>query len=165
MSRFLELARAEAIKREQRSAVELRALAGGLCASFASDIRFTKIRFVLDPGEPVTVPANPERLESALRNVLHNAATFAGDGGLVRVRIVRAGDEEVSIEVHDSGPGIATEDLPRVFDRFFTTRPHTQGTGLGLALTRAIIEAHGGRVAAGASPDGGALFTLTLPLR
>jgi signal transduction histidine kinase len=64
------------------------------------------------------------------------------------------------LTVLDSGPGIAEADLPRVFDRYFTTRDG--GTGLGLALTRAIVEAHGGRIVA--SSPGGARFEVRLPV-
>ena len=65
--------------------------------------------------------------------------------------------------VTDDGPGMAAEVLPRVFDRFFTTRGERQGTGLGLALVRAIVEAHGGEV--GAESPGGARLWIALPLR
>ena len=64
----------------------------------------------------------------------------------------------------DDGPGIPDGLLPRVFDRFFTTRGERQGTGVGLALVRAVAEAHGGSVSASSGPDGGASFTLRLPV-
>jgi signal transduction histidine kinase len=90
---------------------------------------------------------------------------------------VREAAGRVAVAIHDSGPGIAAEDLPRVFDRFFTTRGARRGTGLGLALVRAVVQAHQGRVevtsttdAQGGSADvqprtaaAGATFTLSLP--
>jgi signal transduction histidine kinase len=73
---------------------------------------------------------------------------------------VTTGDDDVQFVVRDNGPGIAAEDLPQVFDRFFTRR-RSGGTGLGLALTRAVVEAHAGTIEA--RSDGGAVFTLRLP--
>ncbi|HEY4452424.1 MAG TPA: HAMP domain-containing sensor histidine kinase [Solirubrobacteraceae bacterium] len=119
-------------------------------------------RFVLD-AEPCLVRAAPARLERAIANLLDNACKWnqsAPAGGPVEVR-VRAG----VLEVRDHGPGIAGEDLPRVFDRFYRApgarkRP---GSGLGLAIVRQMAEAHGGAVHAANDPGGGARLTLELP--
>jgi signal transduction histidine kinase len=70
---------------------------------------------------------------------------------------------EVSVTIDDSGPGIAEADLPKVFTRFFTTRGGARGTGLGLALVRAVVEAHGGRITARSPATGGASFEVRLP--
>jgi signal transduction histidine kinase len=102
----------------------------------------------------------PDRLEGALRNLLDNAASFAASE--VRVHVA-ASASEVEVRVGDDGPGITEADLPRVFERFFTTRKDRQGTGLGLSLARAVIEAHAGRVTASSPPGHGATFTATLP--
>jgi two-component system sensor histidine kinase ChvG len=75
---------------------------------------------------------------------------------------VRREGEEAVLEVSDSGPGIPSADLPRVFDRFFSARKQGRGTGLGLALVKAIAEAHGGRVSAKSE---GATFTVRLPIK
>ncbi len=117
---------------------------------------------VLD-AKPCLVRAAPARLERAIANLLDNACKWnspAPTGGPVEVR-VRAG----ALEVRDHGPGIAAEDLPRVFDRFYRApgaraRP---GSGLGLAIVRQMAEAHGGAVHAANDPDGGARLTLELP--
>jgi signal transduction histidine kinase len=74
---------------------------------------------------------------------------------------VDAGGDEIGIEVRDRGSGIAPEDLPRLFDSFFTTKP--QGMGLGLSIARTIVEAHGGRIRAESRPGDGALFRVDLP--
>ncbi len=129
--------------------------------------------FVLD-AEPCLVRAAPARLERAIANLLDNACKWnpptpptppAGRAGdptddPIEVR-VRGG----VLEVRDHGPGIAAEDLPRVFDRFYRApgaraRP---GSGLGLAIVRQMAEAHGGSVHAANDPDGGARLTLELP--
>ncbi len=125
--------------------------------------------FVLD-AEPCLVRAAPARLERAIANLLDNACKWnpptpptpparpAGDPIEVRVR-------GGVLEVRDHGPGIAAEDLPRVFDRFYRApgaraRP---GSGLGLAIVRQMAEAHGGAVHAANDPGGGARLTLELP--
>jgi signal transduction histidine kinase len=160
VDRFLELARAEAgLPDEAREPVDLVQLVAALTASLRADARFEGVHFVEVVQGPVEVRAAPERVETAVRNLLHNAAVFAADGGTVRVEVAVDRDHAV-LTVLDSGPGIAEADLPRVFDRYFTTRDG--GTGLGLALTRAIVEAHGGRIVA--SSPGGARFEVRLPV-
>jgi two-component system sensor histidine kinase MprB len=117
---------------------------------------------VLD-AEPCLVRATPARLDRAIANLLDNACKWnlpAPTGGPVEVRV-----RDGAIEVRDHGPGIAADDLPRVFDRFYRApaargRP---GSGLGLAIVRQIAEAHGGAVHAANDPSGGARLTLELP--
>ena len=100
------------------------------------------------------------RLESALRNLLDNALSFARSRVTVDVR--REG-EQVVLAVSDDGPGVPAEDVARVFDRFFTTRGDRRGTGLGLALARAVVEAHGGTIVVDSRPAEGARFVVRLP--
>jgi signal transduction histidine kinase len=163
VTEFLELARAEAgMLRESWSSVDLSALARGKIASVSDDERWAKTRFELSAPEPAHVRGVPLRLESVLANLLENAAAFAGAGGTVTVTIsVR--DGHVILAVSDDGPGIAAEDLSHVFERFFTTRRHDRGTGLGLALVRAIVDGHGGTVNVQSRPGHGATFTATFP--
>jgi signal transduction histidine kinase len=103
-----------------------------------------------------------DRLESVVENLLANALSFAGASGTVRLRVTARGTD-VILTVSDDGPGIATTDLPHVFDRFFTTRRHDKGTGLGLSLVRAVVEAHGGSVRVDSIEGRGATFTAVLP--
>ena len=72
-----------------------------------------------------------------------------------------AGEGRVELGVQDSGAGIRAEDLPRLFDSFFTRK--ASGLGMGLSICRTIVEAHGGRIRAENNPDGGAIFSFTLP--
>ncbi len=119
-------------------------------------------RFALDT-EPCLVRAAPARLERAIANLLdnackHNPSAPTSDPVEVRVR-------EGVLEVRDHGPGIAAEDLPRVFDRFYRA-PDARaraGSGLGLAIVRQFAETHGGAVHAASDPGGGARLTLELP--
>jgi PAS domain S-box-containing protein len=104
------------------------------------------------------------KVEQAFTNVLRNAMQAMPDGGTLRVR-TRPGAEPdcVCVRIEDSGPGIAAEDLDKVFKPFYTTKP--AGTGLGLAMARRIVEAHGGNLQAYSTPGAGAQFEFVLPAR
>jgi signal transduction histidine kinase len=113
------------------------------------------------------VRADGRRLEQALQNLVANAVRHTPDGGRVTVSAARAAGG-LRLRVDDTGPGIAPEDLPLVFDRFYKAdKARTAGeagSGLGLSIVKAIVERHGGRVAAGASDAGGARFEIVLPM-
>ncbi len=102
------------------------------------------------------------KIRQVIANLVRNAAEAAGPGGRVEV-VVDGGEASAQVAVHDSGPGIAEQASARLFEPVFTTKP--AGTGLGLAVSRAIARAHGGDVEVGSSRLGGALFTLRLPRR
>jgi two-component system sensor histidine kinase ChvG len=158
IDRFLELARAEAgLAQKVLVPVDLVRLLGGLLEGLAADERFAGVAFTLTvDGTPQPLEGDEERLETAFRNLLINGATFAAPAGKVEV-VVRAWDSTVDVSVRDSGPGIAEDDLPRIFDRYFSKRQG--GTGLGLPLAKAIVEAHGGELFAESPPGAGARFT------
>jgi signal transduction histidine kinase len=106
----------------------------------------------------------PGHLNQVFLNVLLNAAqAVAPETGRVAVRS-RAVDGEIRIEIGDNGCGIAPEDLPRVFDPFFTTRGVGQGTGLGLTVGRDIVLVHNGRMDIASRPGAGTTVTITLPV-
>jgi signal transduction histidine kinase/ActR/RegA family two-component response regulator len=115
------------------------------------------------------VLGDPDRLQQVAWNLLTNAIKFTPQGGRVSASLRRAGTE-LEFRVADTGIGIATDFLPRVFERFrqrdsSTTRTHG-GMGLGLAIVRHLVEAHGGSVAAESAGEGqGAVFTVLLPAR
>lgn len=115
----------------------------------------------------LTVLGDGDRLTQAVGNLLANAARYTPEGGRIRIRVVRDGDEAV-IEVADSGIGVAEEDRERVFQRFWRADPARSrasgGLGIGLAVVREIAERHGGRVGVHASDLGGASFVLRLPI-
>jgi signal transduction histidine kinase len=104
--------------------------------------------------------ADPDLVCQVLLGLLANAAESVPPGGELRLE-GHAADGTVELVVADSGPGVPVELRERIFEPFFTTRP--RGTGLGLAVARQIVEAHGGRIAVGNGPDGGARFTVRLP--
>ncbi len=117
---------------------------------------------------PVAVVGDPQRLQQVVWNLLSNAVKFTPAGGRVTVRL-RAGPEQATLVVSDTGQGIPGELLPHIFDRFrqadsSTTRRHG-GLGLGLALVKHLVELHGGTVRAeSAGPGCGATFTVSLPI-
>lgn len=110
--------------------------------------------------EPWHLEGDPAALERAVTNLLDNAAKWSPAGGTVTVRL-----RDGALQVADQGPGIADEDLPHVFERFYRS-PEARtmpGSGLGLAIVRQVAENHGGRVAAAHAPGGGALLGVWLP--
>ena len=119
------------------------------------------------PKDLPPVYADAERVHQVLFNLLDNALRFTPAGGRVTVRAsTRNGSVDVAIA--DTGPGIASEHLPRVFERFYRVDPGRSrdegGTGIGLAIARSVVEAHGGRIWAESEPGKGSVFTFELPV-
>jgi signal transduction histidine kinase len=106
------------------------------------------------------VSVDRDQLLQVLHNLVRNGLEAVGGNGTVRVSARREGDG-LAIAVSDDGPGIREEDLPRVFEPYFTTKEG--GTGLGLAVAQRIVEEHGGRLEVSSSPGRGATFTVRLP--
>ncbi|WP_326618406.1 HAMP domain-containing histidine kinase [Streptomyces decoyicus] len=113
----------------------------------------------------LTIPGVPPRLSRLLSNLLDNAAKFSPPGGPVEAELTFASGE-LDLTVRDHGPGIAADDLPHVFDRFYRakTARALPGSGLGLAMARQIARAHGAELTAERAPGGGALFRLRVPV-
>jgi signal transduction histidine kinase len=113
------------------------------------------------------VDADPERIHQVLFNLVDNAVRFTPEGGTVEIRATldRA---SVRIEVSDTGVGIAPEHLPRLFERFYRVDPARSrgegGTGIGLAIARSVVEAHGGQLRAESEPGHGSRFWFELPV-
>jgi signal transduction histidine kinase len=120
--------------------------------------------WIIDCPPTGTVLADPEWLELALDALIENAVHFTSTDGLIRLACRRTGTRCV-IEIADSGPGISADDLPHVFERFWHRRSPTgaMGSGLGLPMARAAVEAQGGSLMAGTAIDGGACFSLSFP--
>jgi signal transduction histidine kinase len=122
------------------------------------------MRLQVDAGEGLAVMADRGRLRQVLANLVDNAVKYSPEAGTVTLR-ARASSADVSIEVEDNGPGIAAEDLPRIWERLYRgDRSRSErGLGLGLSLVRAIVEAHKGRTEVTSSPGHGARFSVILP--
>ena len=117
-------------------------------------------------GEGTEAAVRPMALERAVANLVRNAVQVSRDGQTVEVA-VSEDDGWARIQVLDRGPGLAEEDMPRLFDRFYRGRGarERQGSGLGLAIVAQVAEMHGGTVEAASREGGGAVFTLSLPVR
>jgi PAS domain S-box-containing protein len=127
-----------------------------------------RIQVDLEISEIVTkVTADSAKLKQVLYNYLSNAIKFTPDGGCVTIRVLPAGDTEFRLEVEDTGIGIREDDLPRLFREFEQldagAAKKFQGTGLGLALTRRLVEAQAGQVGVQSTLGAGSVFYAILP--
>ncbi len=104
------------------------------------------------------------QLNQVFMNLLVNSAHAIEDQGAIHVRMRNSGEEEVCIEIADSGMGIPAENMSRIFDPFFTTKPIGKGTGLGLSLAYGIIQKHHGRIEVDSAPGLGTTFRIYLPV-
>jgi two-component system sensor histidine kinase HupT/HoxJ len=159
------LKRFSAVDREERAAVDLR---GVVERAIVWVRKGTAPGFRIDwqpPAEPLTVRGRAGPLMQVTMNLIQNAVdATAGRTDARLVITAERDDHRVQLRFADNGPGIDAQALPRVFDPFFTTKPVGQGTGLGLSISYGIVDQHGGRLEAGNAPEGGAVFTLELPL-
>ncbi|MER6630671.1 HAMP domain-containing sensor histidine kinase [Streptomyces sp. NPDC000987] len=161
-----ELADAESARLSLRRAeVDLVAVVRAAVADREAELRTAGLTVRTRTGSgPLMVYADADRLHQALGNLLSNAARYCRPGDTVTVGAsCRAG--EAVVEVADTGPGIPAEELPHVFDRLWrgTHARATGGSGIGLAVVKELVTAHGGAVGAASGPDGGTTITLRLP--
>ncbi len=153
--------------RIERAAVELAGVVREAAETVRPQADARSVALDVRTGEPAFVNGDRTRLVQVFWNLLHNAVKFSPEGGRVRVSVGGA-EGRALVEVEDDGDGIAPEFLPHVFERFRqadmgTTRQHG-GLGLGLALVKSFVEAHGGAVAVESAGEGrGSRFTISLP--
>lgn len=124
-------------------------------------------RIIVDePGHPVVVTADRDRLDQVIDNLIENAVTYSPPAGDVIVRVTAVGNE-AHLRVIDQGEGIDPAALPRLFDRFYRAggSARTSGLGLSLHIARQLVAAHDGRIWAESTPGQGSTFTIALPLR
>jgi PAS domain S-box-containing protein len=114
----------------------------------------------------VDVRCDPNRIVQILSNLIGNAVKFTPSGGKVTISAALSDDRRtVTFSVTDTGPGIAEEDIPHIFDRYWqATRRSREGVGLGLAITKGLVEAHGGTVHVSSKLGAGSTFSFTLPV-
>jgi signal transduction histidine kinase len=124
------------------------------------------LRSNVDWGVP-PVLIDPDRIQRVLYNLIQNAIRHTPADGSVVVQVLDRGPD-VQVNVCDTGEGIAEADLPHVFDRFYRgdkarSRDGGGGAGLGLTIARRLVETHGGRIWVAQPPEGGSVFSFTLP--
>jgi two-component system sensor histidine kinase ChvG len=167
------------LQRQDEAPVDLRRLLNTL-TSVANETRLghdvaVEARFEGSPRDTFSIPGHDSRLGQVISNLLVNAQSFSLSGGKVRI-VCRRVRSEIEIVIDDDGPGIREDALEKIFERFYTDRPHQgfgQNSGLGLSISKQIIEAHRGRIWAENRPgpisaDGeanvaGARFVVRLP--
>ena len=157
-----EGARSEILDDVSAQLGEFSALVGDLVALTRDDHLQRQPEKLHTTLEPVPILGDAPTLERAITNLLDNAVKFSPSDGEIWVELTSAG----VLTIVDSGPGVADEDLPHIFDRFYRSdrARNTPGTGLGLAIVTHTVEAHGGPVRAGNQPGAGAKFTMRLPV-
>jgi two-component system sensor histidine kinase ChvG len=167
------------LQRQDEAPVDIRRLLNTL-TSVANETRLghdvaVEVRFEGSPRDTFSIPGHDSRLGQVISNLLVNAQSFSNAGGKVRI-VCRRVRSEIEIVIDDDGPGIREDALEKIFERFYTDRPHQgfgQNSGLGLSISKQIIEAHRGRIWAENRPgpinaDGeatmaGARFVVRLP--
>jgi PAS domain S-box-containing protein len=151
----------------RREPVDLRAVAAEIMARFEDAAeRKPEHLLALDAPEPVVGDWDPARLDQVLSNLLSNALKYAPNGGVVQVRVRRAGHQAV-LSVSDEGIGITAEERGQLFQPFMrgdTARLTIGGTGLGLYIASEIVARHGGAIDVASTPGAGSVFTVRLPL-
>ncbi len=153
--------------RLERGPVDLAALAQAAVSQFGPVAEAAGVKLELIAAAAPEVIGDADRLAQVLRNLLSNALRHTPAGGQVTVRVGAAG-QQAQIQVADTGSGIAPEDLPHVFDRFYRgdkgAGRQGRGAGLGLAIARQLVAAHGGQITVASPPGQGTAFSITLPV-
>ena len=147
-----------------RADVDLVALTNRIAERFQVQSNTHTLVVDFPPKFPIIL-GDEDRLAQVLSNLISNSIKYSPAGGEIRIR-GQVRPEHIIICVSDQGPGIAQEDIPHVFDRFYRASEasrKTKGAGLGLYLARAVIEAHNGRIWVDPKPDSGARICFSLP--
>jgi PAS domain S-box-containing protein len=151
----------------RQTAIDLNLLVREALALAARDIRLGEVRLLLDLASDLP-PALADRIQieqvmlNLVRNALEAMQQKAAESRILTVRTKRAGADAVQVKVADTGCGLGPDAADRLFQPFYTTKPN--GMGMGLAISRTILSAHGGRLEAAPGADAGAVFTFTLPI-
>jgi two-component system sensor histidine kinase KdpD len=160
---LLEMTRLEAGVEVRKEWHSLEEVVGSALSRLDMALRDRSVHTDIAKDLPL-VPMDDVLVEQILINLLENAVKHTPAGTAIDV-LARSEDDRVIVEVADRGPGLAPGDESRIFEKFYRSAPpDSRGAGLGLAICRAIVEAHGGRIWAQNRPDGGAVFRFSLPV-
>ncbi|HEX6818045.1 MAG TPA: ATP-binding protein [Ktedonobacterales bacterium] len=148
----------------EREETNLSSLVTRLVASFRA--RTTKHRFVLIADEELIAEVDATGIEQVISNLLDNAIKYSPDGGAIEIEARLSDEHYARLVVRDHGIGIPSEKRDEIFERFFRAHSddHRSGLGLGLYISRQIVELHGGKIAVEFPPDGGTRFEVLLPV-
>ncbi len=155
--------------REERAPFDLGALVETTTDILAGNADERSVKLIAQtPGIPLRIRGLESRIAQVLANVITNGISFSPVGGTLTVAIWRDELNAAVITVEDEGPGVPEENLDSIFERFYTERPESEAfgrhSGLGLSISRQIVEAHGGTIRAENKREGGARFVIRLPL-
>jgi two-component system OmpR family sensor kinase len=164
---LLELARIDARQEPERAEpVAVSEIVEAAVAAVRAEAERRRVAVAVERPAEVLVNAAAGAAKVALANILDNAVKFSPTGGQVRIAVT-AGREEAVIAVSDAGPGVASEDITRLFERFYRGKASraadVPGVGLGLAISRVLVEGQGGRISVAAETEHGATFSVHLP--
>ena len=163
--RTLTLAESGALQL-QKEPTDLAMLIGETVASFHAQADSTGIALNTEIASNVPmVNIDPARIREVLENLIANALRYTSSGGKVSVQLIvnREQSKNIVVSVSDTGRGIAADELPHIFDRFYKSRD-SRGTGLGLAIAKNLIAAHGGEISAQSELGKGTTIRITLPI-
>ncbi|HEY0064477.1 MAG TPA: ATP-binding protein [Telluria sp.] len=149
----------------QSEAITIMDLVDAIAADAQFEARARNCHVAVSGAAPVQVQGAPDLLWRAIENVVRNAVKHSPDGGGVEI-VMEVAQREVLLHVIDQGPGVAQTDLETIFQPFYRSNPsanNIDGHGLGLAIARRVVDAHGGTIAAGNRPTGGLCVSITLP--
>jgi signal transduction histidine kinase len=147
-----------------KSAVEINSIVEMALRLAEFDSTFQKLKITKSLAADLPkIFADADQLQQVFLNIFLNARDATPDGGELKV-LTKGQDDEIAIEISDTGTGVEADRAKQVFDPFFTTKPAGQGTGLGLAVCYGIVTAHGGHLELRQNESGGATFVVTLPV-
>jgi signal transduction histidine kinase len=143
--------------------LQLGSMIAEVCRDFEPTARSKDIAITVTPLADVAVRADRDKVEQVLHNLLHNAVKFTPSRGDIVVESGTADEDEVVITVADTGCGIPGDHREKIFEKFYRAPSHVQeGAGLGLAITKSLVEMQGGRIWVESEPGRGSRFSFTL---
>jgi heavy metal sensor kinase len=163
---MLMISRTEAgVEKPARKRIDLASLVRNVCELFETMVEDKGLSLTCSIPERVDIDGDTRMVQRLLANLLDNAVKYTASGGSVAVSVLGGQERNVAISVRDTGIGISSGELPRIFERFYRCDESRSeaGTGLGLSLARAIARAHGGDIVVTSRPGEGSVFTVILP--
>jgi signal transduction histidine kinase len=149
----------------QKERLDLLELTRGVCATFEGELTVKNLRLDVG-GEASVAPVDKVRFCGVVANLMSNAVKYSPDGGKIRVSVQDLPQESV-LAVEDTGAGVPEDELPLIFERFYradkSRNRKTGGAGIGLAIVKSVVTAHGGAITAENLPEGGCRFVVRLP--